>query len=51
MLWGSDFPASHERSYAEWVELARAGTRSLSSDEGERFLGGTALSLWPELHP
>ena len=49
LLWGSDYPASHERSYREWVELARASTRELSPDETGRFLGGTALQLWPEL--
>lgn len=49
LLWGSDYPASHERSYPEWVELARASTSHLSKDEANRFLGGTALKLWPEL--
>jgi predicted TIM-barrel fold metal-dependent hydrolase len=48
LLWGSDFPASHERSYREWVELAWTSTSRLSADETDRFLGGTALQLWPE---
>lgn len=49
LMWGSDFPASHERSYRDWVELARAGAERLSDDEADRFLGATALELWPEL--
>ena len=49
LMWGSDYPASHERSYREWVELARAATGELSEDEADRFLSGTALELWPEL--
>ncbi len=49
LLWGSDYPASHERSYRDWVELARTSTRHLTSDQAERFLSGTALALWPQL--
>jgi len=49
LLWGSDYPASHERSYRDWVELARTSTRNLSQTETDRFLAGTALELWPEL--
>jgi predicted TIM-barrel fold metal-dependent hydrolase len=49
LLWGSDYPASHERSYREWVELARTSTRHLTSHQAERFLAGTALALWPQL--
>jgi len=49
LLWGSDFPASHERGYGDWVALARAGTAKLSGDEADQFLSGTALELWPEL--
>jgi L-fuconolactonase len=49
LLWGSDYPASHEHSYREWVELARTSTSGLSEAETDRFLGGTALELWPEL--
>lgn len=49
LLWGSDYPASHERSYRDWVELARASTRNLDPAQAERFLAGTALALWPAL--
>jgi len=49
LLWGSDYPASHDRSYRDWVELARASTHKLARDETDLYLGGTALQLWPEL--
>jgi L-fuconolactonase len=49
LLWGSDYPASHERSYREWVELARTATQDLTPDEADLFLSGTARHLWPEL--
>lgn len=49
LLWGSDYPASHERPYRDWVALARARARNLDAAQTERFLAGTALELWPEL--
>jgi predicted TIM-barrel fold metal-dependent hydrolase len=49
LMWGSDYPASHERSYSDWVQLAQTSTSQLSSEETEHFLGRTALQLWPEL--
>lgn len=48
LLWGSDYPASHDRSYSDWVALAQASTRNLSQEQADRFLAGTALELWPE---
>jgi predicted TIM-barrel fold metal-dependent hydrolase len=49
LMWGSDFPASHARSYAEHAELARHCVEPFSAADRERFLAGTALALWPEL--
>jgi predicted TIM-barrel fold metal-dependent hydrolase len=49
LLWGSDYSQTHDRSYADMVALARLAAASLRADERERFLGGTALELWPEL--
>jgi L-fuconolactonase len=49
LMWGSDYPASHEQSYSDWLQLAQASTSKLSSEETERFLGATALQLWPDL--
>jgi len=49
LLWGSDYPASHDRGYRDWVDMARASTSGLSPTEADRFLGGTALEFWPEL--
>ncbi|MEZ4331846.1 MAG: amidohydrolase family protein [Myxococcota bacterium] len=47
LMWGSDFPASDARRYADWVELARAGTKELNEEEAADFLADTALRLWP----
>jgi predicted TIM-barrel fold metal-dependent hydrolase len=49
LMWGSDFPASHARRYAEHAELARHCAEPFSPADRERFLAGTALALWPEL--
>jgi len=49
LLWGSDFPQTHDRSYAELVELGRAACAGLPTDQQRAFLGGNALRLWPRL--
>jgi L-fuconolactonase len=49
LAWGSDYSQTHDRSYAELVELARYASSRLAAPDRERFLGGTALELWPEL--
>lgn len=49
LLWGSDFPQTHDRSYAEMVALARRASAGLGTSGQARFLGETALELWPEL--
>ena len=49
LMWGSDFPASHDRNYAQHVAFARTCTQGFSSTDRERFLSGTALEIWPEL--
>ncbi|MFK7899011.1 MAG: amidohydrolase [Myxococcota bacterium] len=51
LMWGSDFPASHDRNYAEHVAFARRCIEGFDSAEQERFLSGTALEVWPELGP
>ena len=47
LLWGSDFPQTHDRSYAELVELGRTACSRLSLADQRRFLGENALRLWP----
>jgi len=49
LLWGSDFPQTHDRPYAALVGLARHACSRLSRDEQAAFLGGNALRLWPSL--
>ena len=49
LVWGSDFPQTHDRPYRELVALARRACAELSEADREQLLGGTALALWPEL--
>jgi len=51
IMWGSDFCQTHNRPYAELVELARRAFDPLPDDAREACLSGTALELWPELAP
>jgi len=48
-MWGSNFPASNDRSYQGFVAYAREKLSFLSSDEQRWIFGETALSLWPML--
>lgn len=49
VMWGSNYPATNDRPYAELVETARSGLRFLDDAGRAAVLGGTALRLWPEL--
>lgn len=49
LVWGSDYPQTHDRSYAELLALARDACASLSAGDQARVLGGNALRLWPSL--
>jgi predicted TIM-barrel fold metal-dependent hydrolase len=49
LMWGSDYPQHYSETYAEHVALALWVCSRLSAADQERFLGGTALELWPEL--
>jgi predicted TIM-barrel fold metal-dependent hydrolase len=51
LVWGSDYPQTHDRSYAELVELGRRACAGLPVDQQQQFLGGNALRLWPALAP
>ncbi len=51
LMWGSDYPQHHSEPYTSIVDLARHSCSRLSAAEQARFLGGTALSFWPELLP
>ena len=49
LVWGSDYPQTHDRPYADLVALAEHACRNLSEHDRALVLGGTALDLWPEL--
>jgi predicted TIM-barrel fold metal-dependent hydrolase len=49
IMWGSDFCQTHDRSYAELVELGRMAFGRLGETERAACLGGTAARLWPAL--
>jgi L-fuconolactonase len=49
LVWGSDYPQTHDRSYPELVALAERACRNLSDRDRALVMGDTALRLWPEL--
>jgi L-fuconolactonase len=51
LVWGSDYPQTHDRTYAQLVELGRAAAGALPPAAQDAFLGGNALRLWPALAP
>lgn len=49
LLWGSDFCATHDRSYADLVALGERAFAGLTVEARTLCLGGNALRLWPRL--
>jgi len=49
MVWGTDYPQTRDRSYADLVALGRHACSRLAPSDADLVLGGTALRLWPEL--
>jgi L-fuconolactonase len=49
LMWGSNFPATHDRTLKEQLALAREELSSVTPEEQRWLFGDTALSLWPEL--
>jgi len=49
LLWGTNFPASNDRSYQGFVEYAEEQLAFLSTEECRWIFGETALRLWPKL--
>jgi L-fuconolactonase len=49
LVWGSDYPQTHDRSYAELVDLGRGACAGLPVDDQAAVLAGNARRLWPAL--
>lgn len=49
LLWGSDYPQTHDRSYRDLVSLCTGAASDLRDEDRAAYLGGTALRLWPSL--
>lgn len=49
LIWGSNFPATHDRGLAAQLEMARDALAFASAEDREWIFGGTALELWPTL--
>jgi L-fuconolactonase len=49
IMWGSNFPATYDRTLDQQVELARAQLAFLPAEDQRWIFGETALSLWPAL--
>jgi L-fuconolactonase len=49
LMWGSNFPATHDRPLKEQFALAREDLSFVTTEEQRWLFGETALSLWPEL--
>jgi L-fuconolactonase len=51
LMWCSDWPQVHDRPYEQLVREGIDAGVQLSDAERDSYLGGTALSIWPELTP
>jgi len=49
MMWGSNFPATNDRSLKEQYDLARNELSFVPETDQRRLFGETALTLWPTL--
>jgi predicted TIM-barrel fold metal-dependent hydrolase len=49
LMWGSNFPATHDRPLKQQLALAREELSFVPAEEQRWLFGETALSLWPEL--
>jgi predicted TIM-barrel fold metal-dependent hydrolase len=49
IMWGSNFPATHDRGLNEQLEMAREELSFLPEEDQRWLFGQTALTLWPML--
>ena len=46
LMWGSDYPQVHNRSYSDLAALARSAASELTKPDQNDFMGGVALDFW-----
>ena len=49
LVWGSDYPQTHDRTYAELVALGEGACAELGDEDSDRIMAGNTLRLWPTL--
>jgi len=49
LMWGSNFPATHDRSLKDQLDLARQELSFLREEDQRWIFSETALTLWPVL--
>ncbi len=49
IMWGSNYPATYDRSLKDQLSLAREELSFLSGEDSRWLFGEAALQLWPEL--
>jgi len=49
LMWGSNFPATYDRSLKDQLNLAKEDLSFLSAEDQRWIFGETALTLWPML--
>ena len=49
LVWGSDYPQTHDRPYAGLVDLGCTRARASSDADRDLVLHANALRLWPAL--
>ena len=49
LMWGSNFPATHDRPLTEQLALAQEDLSFVPAEQQRWLFGETALTLWPEL--
>ena len=46
LMWGSDYPQIHDRTYSDLVTLANTAAKVLTPEEQTHFLADTAHDFW-----
>lgn len=49
VMWGSDYPQTHDLPYVDLVELGRRAGAKLTAPLRDAYAAASAIALWPEL--